>query len=118
VVHGSIFGYERDKSLTGKDYFQKQANGEKPPFSREQFGGSIGGPIIRNRMFYFGAIEQMRKDTGTFVPANRYDRARIARRRDAAWPGSRRVGVRQTSADRSAAGSAPDLLAEIESATQ
>ena len=73
AVHGSVFGYERDKSLTGKDYFQKQANGEKPPFSRQQFGGSIGGPIIKNRMFYFGAIEQMLKDTGTFVPANQYD---------------------------------------------
>jgi hypothetical protein len=73
LVHGSVFGYERDKSLTGKDYFQKQANGEKPPFSRQQFGGSIGGPIIRNRMFYFGAIEQMLKDTGTFVPASQYD---------------------------------------------
>jgi len=73
AVHGSVFGYERDKQLTGKDYFQKQANGDKPPFSRQQFGGSIGGPIIKNRMFYFGAIEQMLKDTGTFVPANQYD---------------------------------------------
>src|SRR5262245_48552474 len=77
VVHGSIFGYERDKSLTGKDYFQKQANGEKPPFSRQQFGGSIGGPIVRNRMFYFGAIEQMVKNTGTFVPANQYDQLEV-----------------------------------------
>jgi hypothetical protein len=73
VMHGSIFGYERDKSLTGKDYFQKQANGDKPPFSRQQFGGSIGGPILRNRMFYFGAIEQMLQNKGTFVPAAQYD---------------------------------------------
>jgi hypothetical protein len=77
AVHGSIFGYERDKRLTGKDYFQKQANGDKPPFSRQQFGGSIGGPIIKNRMFYFGAIEQMRKNTGTFVPANQYDQLEV-----------------------------------------
>src|SRR5262245_223865 len=73
VVHGSIFGYERDKSLTGKDYFQKQANGDKPPFSRQQFGGSI----IKNRMFYFGAIEQMVKDQGTFVPSNQYDQLEV-----------------------------------------
>jgi hypothetical protein len=77
VVHGSIFGYERDKSLTGKDYFQKQANGEKPPFSRQQFGGSIGGPILKNRMFYFGAIEQMVKNQGTFVPSNQYDQLEV-----------------------------------------
>ena len=73
LMHGSVFGYERDRKLTSKDYFTRQANGEKAPFSRQQFGGSIGGPIIKNRMFYFGAIEQMVKSTGTFVPANQYD---------------------------------------------
>src|SRR5882672_5455740 len=73
LMHGSIFGYERDKRLTGKDYFQKQANGEKPPFSRHQFGGSIGGPILKNRMFYFGAIEQMLQNKGIFIPQDLFN---------------------------------------------
>jgi len=68
LLHGSIFGYERDRKLTAKDYFTKQAAGEKSPFSRQQFGGSFGGPIVRNKMFFFGAIEQMLEQKGTFVP--------------------------------------------------
>jgi hypothetical protein len=73
LLHGSVFGYERDRKLTAKDFFTKQANGEKAPFSRQQFGGSIGGPIIKNRMFFFGAIEQMLEKKGTFVPASQYN---------------------------------------------
>ena len=65
-----------------KDYFTKQANGAKPPFSRQQFGGSIGGPIIQNRMFFFGAIEQQLEDAGTFVPQASYDQLECARHRD------------------------------------
>jgi len=77
VMHGSVFVYERDKALTGKDYFQEQANGEKPPFSRQQFGGSFGGPIVKNKMFFFGAIEQMMKNVGTFVPSNQYSQLEV-----------------------------------------
>ena len=73
LLHGSVFGYERDRKLTSKDFFTKQANGAKSPFSRQQFGGSVGGPIIKNRMFFFGAIEQMLEKKGTFVPASQYN---------------------------------------------
>jgi hypothetical protein len=73
LMHGSVFGYERDRKMTAKDFFTKQANGDKAPFSRQQFGGSIGGPIIKNRMFFFGAIEQMLEDKGQFVPKVQYD---------------------------------------------
>ena len=37
--------FARDRALTAKDYFTRQANAEKVPFSRQQFGGSLGGPI-------------------------------------------------------------------------
>jgi carboxypeptidase family protein len=66
--HGTLFGYERDKSLTAKDYFTAQANGAKSPFSRQQYGGSLGGPLVHNKMFFFGAIEQQSQSVGTFVP--------------------------------------------------
>ena len=42
-------------------------------FNRQQFGGSIGGPIIQNRIFFFGAIEQQLEDIGRFVPESFYD---------------------------------------------
>ena len=68
-LHGTAFGYERDRKLTSKDYFTQQAGGEKSPFSRQQYGGSFGGPILKNKMFFFGAIEQQTQHQGTFVPA-------------------------------------------------
>ncbi len=68
LLHGSGFVFARDRALTSKDYFTKQSNGEKVPFNRQQFGGSIGGPILRNRAFFFGAIEQWLEETGQAVP--------------------------------------------------
>jgi hypothetical protein len=67
-LHGTLFGYDRDKNLTAKDYFTKQGGGEKSPFKRQQYGGSFGGPILKNRLFYFGAIEEQHQTQGTFVP--------------------------------------------------
>ena len=72
-LHGSLFGYERDRKLTSKDFFTKEAGKEKVPFSRQQFGGSVGGPIIRNQMFFFGAIEQQLEDTGKAVPDSQFN---------------------------------------------
>src|SRR5688572_11934009 len=70
LLHGSGFLFVRDKALTSRDYFTAQRDGEKVPFSRQQFGGSIGGPILQNRAFFFAAVEQMLEDTGQPVPEN------------------------------------------------
>ena len=77
AVHGSVFGYARDEALTAKDYFTKQANADEVPFNRQQFGGSMGGPILRNRLFYFGAVEQMLEDTGAPVPDTEFNQLRF-----------------------------------------
>jgi Carboxypeptidase regulatory-like domain/TonB dependent receptor len=73
LFHGSGFLYERDRKLSSKDYFTKQSNADKVPFSRQQFGGSIGGPVIRNKVFFFGAVEQMREETAVPVPDAQYN---------------------------------------------
>ena len=67
-LHGSAFGYERDRKLSAKDYFTRRAGTDKVPFSRQQYGGSGGGPVIQNRMFFFGAIEKVEEDTSLPVP--------------------------------------------------
>jgi hypothetical protein len=59
-LRGTAFEYFRDKSLNAKGRFE----GEKPEFSRHQFGGSAGGPINLNRVHFFGAAE--RTDTEEF----------------------------------------------------
>jgi hypothetical protein len=73
LLHGSAFVFARDRALTSKDYFTEQSNGEKVPFSRQQFGGSIGGPIVQNKAFFFAAVEQWLEDTGRAVPDNQFN---------------------------------------------
>jgi hypothetical protein len=77
AFHGSGFLFARDKSMTAKDYFTKGANQQKAPFNRKQFGGSIGGPIIRNRMFFFGAVEQVQDNTAVPVPDDLYNQLQL-----------------------------------------
>ena len=57
---GSAFEFFRDDKLDGKNYFDE----EKPDFRRNQFGGSFGGPILKNRTFFFGSYEGLREHKG------------------------------------------------------
>ena len=70
VLHGSLFLSERDKSLNANDYFSKQSNQPKSPFSRQQYGGSIGAPIKKDKTFAFFALERTREVTELTVNAN------------------------------------------------
>ena len=51
---GSFFEFNRNKALNARDYF---SGPEKPGFQRNQFGGTVGGPIRRNKIFFLGAYE-------------------------------------------------------------
>ena len=54
-LHGSLFAFNRNRVLSAKNFF---ATGlPKPPFNRNEFGGSVGGPIIKDKFFYFGTYE-------------------------------------------------------------
>ncbi|MGH9387820.1 MAG: carboxypeptidase regulatory-like domain-containing protein [Vicinamibacterales bacterium] len=57
-LRGSVFHFQRLEGLTA------DASDGTPPtdFHREQFGGTIGGPIKRDRMFFFGALEHINED--------------------------------------------------------
>jgi len=63
-LHGSAFTFFRDKSLTAKTYFETV----RPPFRRYQYGGTLGGPIIKNKTHYFLAVE--RTDENQFFTVN------------------------------------------------
>ena len=79
-LHGSAFEYFRNSKLDAKNYFDR--NPEPPPFSRHQFGGSLGGPIIRNKTFFYGNYEGYRDKLGqtliAFVPDDDAHRGIIA----------------------------------------
>jgi len=59
-LHGSVFEFHRDDAIDAKNYFDQ----EKPPFARNQFGYSVGGPIITSRTFFFTTYEALRERLG------------------------------------------------------
>jgi len=58
-IHGSAFEYNRNSATTADDFFSA-ASGLHDKLIRNQFGGSLGGPIKKDKMFLFGAIEWQR----------------------------------------------------------
>jgi hypothetical protein len=77
VLRGSAFAFGRSDKMTAKDFFTAEANRDKTPYSRQQFGGAAGGPIIRNRAFFFGAVERIREDSELAVPANLFSEKQL-----------------------------------------
>jgi Carboxypeptidase regulatory-like domain/TonB dependent receptor len=72
--HGSVFGFFRDDALNAnapkllaEARGDSTAGAQKPPFDRQQFGGSFGGPIKKDRAFFFGAVERTRERGNSFV---------------------------------------------------
>ena len=57
---GSAWEFYRDTALNATGFF-KPASGEKPPLERNQFGGVFGGPIVKNRAFFFTDYEGLRQ---------------------------------------------------------
>ena len=57
-LHGSIYEFLRKNALDAPNFFDQ---GSAPPFQRNQFGGSLGGPIRTNKTFLFGNYEGLRQ---------------------------------------------------------
>ena len=72
--HGSALSLIRNSALTQKSYFVRQGNLPKPDTKEDQYGGAIGGPIVRNKVHFFGTYEQffLRRTTIVNIP-NRPD---------------------------------------------
>ncbi len=70
-IRGSAFEFIRNSALDARNYFDQ---GDIPEFQRNQFGGSLGGPLHRNKAFLFGNYEGFRQNLGlssvTLVPDN------------------------------------------------
>src|SRR5205085_3899873 len=55
--HGEAFGSYQDQNLISRDFFQKKNNQPQPNLKRYQFGAALGGPIIKDRLFFFATYE-------------------------------------------------------------
>ncbi|HWP44874.1 MAG TPA: TonB-dependent receptor, partial [Blastocatellia bacterium] len=64
--HGSIFGYFRDDRFDARNAFDFNPNGQSP-FNRQQYGGSLGGPINHDETFFFTSLERLDQEQTTFV---------------------------------------------------
>jgi hypothetical protein len=57
TLHGSAFLFHRDSALDARNFFD---SGDLPDFKRNQAGATVGGPIVRNRLFFFASYEGLR----------------------------------------------------------
>jgi hypothetical protein len=63
-IHGSLFEFLRNDVLSANDYFLNQNQQPRPAFKQNQFGGSLGGPIVHDKLFYFGSYQGTRQRNG------------------------------------------------------
>jgi hypothetical protein len=58
--HGEIFEFLRNDALDARNFFNFTES-EPPPFKRNQFGGELGGPLVKNKLFFFASYEGLRQ---------------------------------------------------------
>ncbi len=73
VPTGNAFFFFRDAALNSKEYFERftpagdAIDRDKAPFSQKQFGGIFGGPVQKDKTFFFGSFERLDVKTNNFV---------------------------------------------------
>src|SRR5262252_9249278 len=66
--HGSAYEFLRNSALDAANFFENATGSTKAPFRQNQFGGSLGGPIKKDKLFFFVNDEELRRSLGqTFV---------------------------------------------------
>jgi hypothetical protein len=66
AFHGNGFEFLRNEALNARNFFQS-ANPVKPEYRRNQFGGTLGGPIVKDRTFFFADYQGQRQSIGRTV---------------------------------------------------
>jgi hypothetical protein len=64
AFHGSVYEFLRNDILDARSFFAPASAGAKPELRQNQFGGSVGGPIRKNKTFFFGDYEGFRQIKG------------------------------------------------------
>jgi len=62
--HGTAYGFFRTTDLDARNFYNTVASGPKNPRNLKQFGGTIGGPILKDKLFFFGGYEGQRYTVG------------------------------------------------------
>jgi outer membrane receptor protein involved in Fe transport len=64
-LSGSVYGFFRDKQFNEKTETEEQAGADKGEYERKQYGGSLGGPIVKDKAHFFGTYEKTDRTTTT-----------------------------------------------------
>ena len=71
--HGSLYEFLRNDKLDGTNFFANSSGMAKPPYRQNQYGGTVGGPVVPNRTFFFGSYQGTRirlgQSTTSSVPS-------------------------------------------------
>ncbi len=62
--HGNIYAFIRDDSLNANDFFLNSAGRPRPVLTRKQFGGTLGGPVVQDKLFFFTSYQGTRERNG------------------------------------------------------
>jgi len=69
-LHGVAFFFNQNQSMTSLDYFAKQQNLSKPEAQQKQWGGNLGGPIVKNKLHFFVNLERIDQNRGRTININ------------------------------------------------
>jgi hypothetical protein len=67
-IHGTVYGFTQNEALNANDFFFNRDGIDRPVARRHEAGGTIGGPLVRDKVFFFGGYEYATARTG-FVPS-------------------------------------------------
>lgn len=113
-LHGSLFEYLRNSNLDAADFFTNKLKAPKNPLHRNQYGGTLGGPIKRNKTFFFASFEGFRQVAPTVsttrVPTD-------AERAQVVDPISRQLLPFWPTPNSTISGSANNFIANVSSTT-
>ncbi|MGB8731162.1 MAG: TonB-dependent receptor plug domain-containing protein, partial [Candidatus Sulfotelmatobacter sp.] len=79
ALHGNLYEFFRNTSLNANNYFLNASGVPRPPYQRNQFGGTLGGPIVKDHLWFFVSYQGSRERNGTsllnsvgtvFIPGN------------------------------------------------
>jgi carboxypeptidase family protein/TonB-dependent receptor-like protein len=66
-LQGRVFAFHRDDTFDAQNPFSKAQGSGQSPFSEQRYGGFLGGPILRDKLFYFGSYEGDRERTTSVI---------------------------------------------------
>jgi len=64
TFHGTAFEFFRNEAMNANDYFRKQAKQDRPVLRQNQFGFTLGGPVFKDKLLFFGSYQGTRQKNG------------------------------------------------------